>query len=180
MSTQTPSLFETLAALSKATYPLAIANPNDLVEVHADDDQLIRYEVKEGAPTTELMIRPLSPLELEEADKILAAAGAPPVIMKTNPDGSKIPAGRDEEDPIFRAALEPLLRKRQVFIVLKGCPQLHDSAPGSTIEEKITHTMKELPDVLLKFIGSRVFKFSFPAGDLSDFFSTRKSEETQS
>lgn len=175
--TSSPSLFQSLAALSEPRYPFQIASPEDILPPDPEDLDG-RYQIREGAATTTLMLRPLSPAELEEADKILAGAGAPPPIMKKNADGSQMLAGYDEDAPEYRAKLEPLLRKRQVFMVLKGCPALYDSATGGDMSAKIDSVMQSVPDAILRLLSQRIFTFSFPAGDMADFFTKGKSEPT--
>ncbi len=173
--TSSPSLFTTLAALSQPVYPFQIASPEDILPPDPDDADP-RYQIREGASTTTLMLRPLTPAELEEADKILSSAGAPPPVMKKNSDGSQMLAGYDEDSPDYKAKLEPLLRKRQVFIVLKGCPSLYESATGGDMAAKIEAVMQYVPDAILRMLAQRIFSFSFPAGDLADFFTKGKSE----
>lgn len=165
-----PSLFASLSALTRERRIIIIARNSDLEDEDTTKrDQ--RFVLKPGVKGIEIEIHNLTADERAEGEKMFSLI-TPPRIYRDGKDGSKTPAGWDEEDPEYRARRLTVERNHAAYVALIGCPALFASTAGKDTSEKIKALNAALDERMILFISSSILRFAPAGGDAADFLST--------
>jgi hypothetical protein len=193
------SVFAKIGSFARKTRTVRLAQPDDILsdEPVWSDEQLglplsqrgqpqrMKLEIRPGAETLDVEIRPLSMTERESAEHILDAALPPQTFVEEQPVRpgdipKKIPSGFDYEDPKYLADLRPLQERQAAFVALKGVIGLHESTTGNSVDEKLKALMDEMPSRIIRFLASEIWAMTYAQGSPADFFTKEDSSSSPS
>lgn len=193
------NLLQSIGEFSRKSKTIRIARPEDIIsEVPTYSDaqllkplaergkpERVRLEIREGAETQDIQIRPLTMKQREIADRFVDAAIPPQLFVEEIPQrpgdlGKKVPSGYDYENPEYQNALRPLQEKQAAFVVLKGVVGLDESVTGDTDEKKIEQVMESMSAKLVTFLAAEIWGMTYAQGDPVDFFTKGGSSSSPS
>jgi hypothetical protein len=187
MSTNTT--FDSMRQFGSKPKTVRLAAPEDVIrEVkHWNDEDMglpimkrgepvrVELELKPGAQFMEFTIRPLTMAEREAAESIMDTALPPRAFIDSPPERPgqeprRVPAGYDYDDPVYQAALRPLLDLQAAYVALCGVVGLRDGTPGSTDKEQARSIVDAMPQRMIKFLAGAIWGMTYAQGDPLDFF----------
>jgi hypothetical protein len=185
------NLFDSMRAFGRKTKTVRLASPDDVIserktwsdadlslpEHQRGEPIRVELELKPDAEFMTFQIRPLSMAQREAADALLDSVVPPRAYIHQPSDRPgqepvRVPAGYDEEDPAYLAALRPLYDLQAAFVALHGVEGLRESTAGETDRERATAIMEAMPTRMVKFLAASIWAMTYAQGDPLDFFTS--------
>lgn len=143
------------------------------------------FNIRAGAPTVEVTIRPLTMAERSASDLIMDAVQPPPLFREEPGDRPGMPPRRvqdgfDHDDPDYIAKIRVLNDKHDAHVVLHGMVGLLESTPGADVDAKIASILQSMASKLIRFVAEEIRNASWVPGSPDEFFTIEGSSSTPS
>lgn len=176
-------LFSRLSNLTSYRRTIAIAKPDDITTEEGPDGRP-RFNIREGAETTEIEIRALTARERDQVDRIMDAVIAPQIFKEDVDDAGRVkartPIGWDEDDPTYLKKRRLAVEEQFAHICILGCKALAESTEGDNVDTKADNLRTHVDAKIISFIAQSIWSLGYTGGDHADFFCKAASSSSPS